>query len=103
MRLCIRDAPTGIVYFHYMVIEKDARLTRFQVSHVALQRVKIQTFNEPCILRPKRKWQSADRHQIFDPHNGWCAQQRRRGTNEDASTCYEALVGNKGCHTALLS
>jgi hypothetical protein len=75
MRLCIRDAPTGIVYFQYTVIEKNARLTRFQVSHVALQRVKIQTFNESCILGPKRKWQTAHRHQICNLHNGWHAYQ----------------------------
>ena len=68
MRLCIRDAPTGIVCSQYVVIEKDARLTRFQVSHMALQRVKIQAFNEPCILRPKRKPEFTEQVQ----HLLWC-------------------------------
>jgi hypothetical protein len=29
MRLRIRDAPTGIVYCHHVVIESDARLVEF--------------------------------------------------------------------------
>jgi hypothetical protein len=95
MRLRVCDPPTGIVYCHYMVIENDARLTWSQVSNAALQRVKIQAFNEPCKLRPKRKWQSTDRHQICELHNGWRAYQRGYWANQDASACDEALVGNK--------
>jgi len=41
MCLRVRDVPTGVVDIHYSAIEKGARLARSQVSHVALERVKI--------------------------------------------------------------
>ncbi len=41
MGLRIRDAPTGVGYIHHFAIEKGACLILSQVSHVALERVKI--------------------------------------------------------------
>jgi hypothetical protein len=36
-----RDAPTGVRYIHYFAVEKGACLVRSQVSHVALERMKM--------------------------------------------------------------
>jgi hypothetical protein len=73
LRVC--HLPTGIVHGHDMIIEISTRLVRTQVSQVIFERVKIQAFDEPCRLRPKRKWQAANRHQICGTYNSRRAQQ----------------------------
>jgi hypothetical protein len=75
-----------------MVIENDARLAWFQVSNAALQRVKIPAIYQPCMLRPKRKWQTADPHQICDTHDGWRTYQQSSGTNNNASACNWVII-----------
>jgi hypothetical protein len=92
MCLRMRDAPTCIGYLQYFAIEERACLVDSQVSHMALERVKIQTFDEPCRLRPERKWQAAHRHEICNPYNSWRTYQRSSGTKNDASARYLLIV-----------
>jgi (p)ppGpp synthase/HD superfamily hydrolase len=65
-----RHLPAGIVHGHDAVIERDARFLRFQPCHPAFERVKIKAFDEACGLRPKRKRQAANRHQMGGMDDG---------------------------------
>jgi hypothetical protein len=76
-----RDLLTCVGYVHSAAIENGARSARG--SNVALKRMKIQAFNEPSTLRPKRKWQTADRHQTCDPDDSLRARRRFRLTRGD--------------------
>jgi hypothetical protein len=65
LRTC--DHPLGVGFRNYFSVENRTHSTCSQVTGETLVH---QSFDEPCILRPKRWWQAAHRHQTCGSHDG---------------------------------